>query len=484
MTTEPIRVLLIEDDPDDALLLKECLTEANYLNLTMVHADCLSSGLIQLAKQDVDVVLLDLNLPDSRGLDTLTSVISQASGVPVEVVSGLNDNDTTIEALRQGAQDYLVKGEISSSMLTRVLRYAIERKQTEKMLRESEERHRVLLSSIQSPVLALRRDMTVLYCNEAYAEVVGKPINEIIGQDLLALIPVLRETQSYAAFLHCFEAGDTQIVERQWGEKYFQERVFPTPWGLLVINDDISERVKAAEARLQLIQAKEEFIANVSHDLRTPLFSITGFLDLLCKGKVNDPVVQKEFLTRAAQDVDRLLEMVNEILDIFRLESDRLVLNLEEVDLSAVICEVFESLRERANAREISLKYAQVDPSLIAEADHPRMRRVLLNLVDNAIKFSEAGSSVFVSGELRNGKIIINVVDHGCGIPIEDLSRVFGRFYQVSSSLKKNTNGTGLGLYISKKIVEAHKGSIDVESALGAGSKFIVTIPVNSTLDK
>jgi len=227
---------------------------------------------------------------------------------------------------------------------------------------------------------------------------------------------------------------------------------------------------------------KEEFIASVSHDLRTPLFSLIGYLDLLRNGKVNEPDVQKEFLTRASKDVDRLLDMVNELLDISRLESDSLVLNWEELDLGAVILDVLQSFQEKANVRQISLTSILMESSMIVEADPLRMRRVLANLVENAIKFSEPGSKISISAEKMNGNITINVIDQGYGIPSEELSKVFDKFYQARTKIKKNTFGMGLGLYISKQIVEAHGGCIAVKSQLGAGSTFTITLPVKNRM--
>lgn len=154
MTANPIRILMIEDDPDDVLLMRESLMETGALRIKLTHADRLSSGLKQLAEQDYDVVLLDLNLPDSRGLDTLQGLLRQEPGIPIVVTSGLADDLTTLEAVRQGAQDYLIKGEISGSNLMRVLCYAIERKRGEEQLRHSNRALRMLSECTQSVMQA------------------------------------------------------------------------------------------------------------------------------------------------------------------------------------------------------------------------------------------------------------------------------------------------------------------------------------------
>ena len=249
------------------------------------------------------------------------------------------------------------------------------------------------------------------------------------------------------------------------------------PANFIAITRDVTERFQAIEAEKRLLLLKEEFIASLSHDLRTPIFSLIGYLDLLRNGKVKDSDVQNEFLTRAAKDVDRLKVLVNELLDTSRLENNFLVLNWEEVDLNTVINQVLESFREQAKANGISLKASPSDKRLLAEVDPSRMHRVLSNLVENAIKFSYKGGDILIAMESRNSTVTIEVIDNGCGISPEDCLKVFDKFFQASHTLKQNKFGTGLGLFISKQIVEAHGGTLTVKSQLGIGSTFTVTIP-------
>jgi PAS domain S-box-containing protein len=251
------------------------------------------------------------------------------------------------------------------------------------------------------------------------------------------------------------------------------------PTGFIGITRDTTERIRGLEAEKRLIKLREEFIASVSNDLRTPLFSLMGYLDLLRNGKVNDSHLQNEFITRASKEANRLLGMVNELLDFSISESQSLVLNYAKVDLVALILDVLQSFREQADARRISLKFTPKEPSLIADVDLSRMRRVLINLVENALKFSEMDDKVLVKLDSFNGNIIIDIIDQGCGIPKEDCSKVFAKYYQVNHTSKKNTFGMGLGLYIAKQIVDAHEGALTVESKLDAGSKFTITIPMN-----
>ena len=494
MIPKLICALLIEDDLDDVLLLKASLAKAKMVQIKLGHAESLSSGLVQLAEQDYDVVLLDLNLPDSRGLETLTTITEAYPELPIVVLSGMSDDVITNAAVELGAQDYLVKSELGSSIMERVLRYAIERKQAESVLRISEAKHRALVDASPDGITLTDMEGKLVLCNQQTARLHGYDSPEAMkGMNVFELIAPEERQLAKQNNLKALEEGRITNIDytllRKDGSRFSAELnaalirdAHGTPTAFIGITRDITAWKQAMEAEKQLIKLREEFIASVSHDLRTPLFSLSGYLDLLRNGKVTDPDVQMEFLTRASRDVDHLMDMVNELLDISRLENDRLVLNWEELDLGAVIMDVLLSFREKADGQRISLTSAPMDPSMIAEADPSRMRRVLVNLIDNAIKFSVAGGNVSVTGEKQNGNITINVIDQGFGIPAEDLSKVFDKFYQSRNTLKKNIHGIGLGLYISKQIVEAHGGSITVKSQLGEGSTFTITIPVKKRM--
>jgi PAS domain S-box-containing protein len=490
MTSHQIHALLIEDDPDDILLLKESLTETEKGEIKLGLADRLSRGLIELRMQDYDVILLDLNLPDSRGLETLNSIVKIFPKIPVVVLSGLADDVTTFEAVRRGAQDYIVKGEINGPMLLRILHYAIERKQAEAVLRASEARYRTLVDTSPNGITLTDLEGKLMLCNQQTALLHGYDSPEaMLGINVYEL--VAPDDRQLAALNTQKTLKEGRVINIEYTLLRKDGSHFPAeissallrdggdaPTGFVGITRDITQRMQVIEAERRLTKSREQFIASVSHELRTPLFSLMGYLDLLRNGKVDDYDVQKEFLTRASKDANRLLDMVNELVDFSLLESERLALNWEKVDLSVVILEILHSFREQADARSISLKWVQMDPSLIAEADPSRMRRVLENIIENAVKFSEKGGEILITGESMNGNVTINVIDRGCGISEEDCSRIFEKYYQVSSTHSENVYGLGLGLYIAKQIIEAHGGSISVKSQLGAGSTFTVTIPV------
>ena len=245
----------------------------------------------------------------------------------------------------------------------------------------------------------------------------------------------------------------------------------------------ITERKQVEEVEQELMRMKDDFVASVSHELRTPLASIKGFLDLLRKGKVQDTIIQQEFLTRAAQDVDRLIPLVDDLLDPSKLEAGRLQLALAVVDVSALIAEVLQSLAGLAGEKAIAMTYTTPKTRLIVKADRRRLRQMLVNLVGNAIKFSEAHRPILITGEMANNLVTIKVIDQGPGISVEGQQRLFDRFYQVGNPSKRTRHGTGLGLYLSKELIEAHGGHIGVESEIGKGSTFFFVLPADEDAD-
>lgn len=491
MPADTMRVLLIEDDPDDVLLVKESLAEVSLGKIKLEYTGRLSRGLIELSSHFYDVVLLDLNLPDSRGLETLKTIVKSYPKMPVVVLSGLADDATTLEAVRRGAQDYLVKGEMSGPMLARVLRYAIERKQAEAVLRESEAKYRALVETTPNGITLTDMDGKLLLCNQQTASLHGyeKP-EELLGTNVFDL--VLPSDRQLAEMNAQKTLNEGRVINAEYTLLRKDGSRFPAeisaallrdatgaPEGFIGITRDTTERLRAMDAEKQLIKLREEFIASVSNDLRNPLFSLMGYVDLLRNGKMRDAELVNEYLFRLSKDANKLLSMVNELLDFSLTEDQSPALNYTKVDLVALSQDVVGSFKELAEARRITIRFVPMEPTLIADIDLSRMRRVLINLVENAIKFSEMDDKILVKVESGNGNALISVIDQGCGIPKEDYTRIFEKYYQVNHSPHKNTFGMGLGLYISKQIVEAHGGSITIESKLNAGSKFTSTIPIN-----
>jgi len=229
----------------------------------------------------------------------------------------------------------------------------------------------------------------------------------------------------------------------------------------------------------QLERTREEFVANVSHELRTPLSLIKGYVETLLDGARNHPEVAERFLKIIERNTNRLDLLIQDLLTISALESGRMKLNLQPVDIRLVAEKVLADLHGKAENKHVTL--ANTLPPMPVRADPNRLDQVFANLVDNAIKYGRTNGKVTVGGrKLDNGQVEIFVQDDGPGIPPEALDRVFERFYRVDKARSRDQGGTGLGLSIVKHIVHAHGGEVWARSEVGKGATFFFTLPENA----
>ncbi len=242
--------------------------------------------------------------------------------------------------------------------------------------------------------------------------------------------------------------------------------------GLIVLND--VTRLKALE------NIRRDFVANVSHELKTPITSIKGFLETLKEGAIKDPENAERFLDIIIRHTERLDTIIEDLLSLSRIEreSERGEIALEKGSVREVIDAVGRACLRAARKKNISLE-CNVEEDLSAKFNARLLEQALVNLVDNAIKYSEPDKKVEVEARKAGAEIIITVRDQGCGIPKEHLQRIFERFYRVDKGRSRKEGGTGLGLSIVKHIVNSHRGRIDVESSPGHGSAFSIHLPVN-----
>lgn len=371
MEPAKIKVLLVEDNPGDARLVLEMLAEAEPGRFHVDHVKSIGEAMKRLQKVYFHVVLLDLSLPDADGLKPLNQVQAVAPALPVVVLSGMQDEAVALEAVQAGAQDYLVKGQATGHLLTRSMRYAIERKRSEEVLKRT--------------------------------------------------------------------------------------------------NQELKE----------LNRMKSSFISTVSHELRTPMTSIKNSLELMGHkktGALNES--QKRFLEMAIRNITRLSRIINDLLDLTRLEDGRVRFQFSDVDLAGVVQHALITFKPQAETQSLKLK-ANLPPSLpTVYADPARVEQILANLINNAIKFTPGGGRITVSARVVGEEVEVSVKDSGIGLSPEEQAQVFERFYQAGNSRSRSGKGTGLGLYIAKQLVEAQGGSIGVEATRGRGSRFFFTLPV------
>ena len=372
MENNGTNILLIEDNPGDADLVRLRLVESQ----SDVKVNCvnrLADGIASLSKETPSLVLLDLNLPDSRGADTYRKILEHAPNVPIVVLSGQDDETLAIKAVHSGVQDYLLKGNLSSKHLERAMRYAVER------------------------------------------------------QALVRALEIAQKKQ---------------------------------------------------------LDFKNQFLSHVSHELRTPLTCIHQYVTLLLDGIAGAMAPeQADHLKTVLKSVNQLHAMIRDLLEATRVEGGKMRIEPRCVALGGLVQQTVAMLRPTADQKRVGLEIGLDQRLPLVHADPDRVLEVLINLVDNAIKFTPAEGSVVVKAcmvEADPGFVYISVSDTGRGISPEAKNLIFDRLYQDADSVDNNRSGLGLGLFICREIVRLHDGRIWVSSELGQGSTFSFTLPVYS----
>lgn len=247
-----------------------------------------------------------------------------------------------------------------------------------------------------------------------------------------------------------------------------------------------SKKISYEEAKLESVitelklleQIRQDFVANVSHELRTPLSNIKGYAETLLSGALEDKENAKDFLNIIYKESDRLSKLIDDLLDLSKIESGKMKMVFAPVEFKSIVARVIDILKKFATDKSISIDTNLPDnlPKLLG--DENRITQALINLVDNAIKYTPSKGSVSISASSQDSFVRIDVKDTGIGIPKKDLPRIFERFYRIDKARSRELGGTGLGLSIAKHLVQAHGGEISVTSVLGKGSTFSFTIPI------
>lgn len=468
MLDTTIRVLLIEDDPDDVTLIRHFLAEGHepgpQPRFVLKTADRLSSGCKALADEPFDVVLLDLVLPGGVGIEAFAKLKESRAQVPVVVLTGLKDEALAVQAMAMGAQDYLVKGTIDAQVLKRSLTYARERG---RLLTRLES----LLNADSDGKLVLDSAGVVRYINVAAEVLLSRKGRDAIGKPSGMEVPQ--------------GGADLVLPDGHGGERVVEARATALDWegkgAKLVTLRDVTElrRVQQlrdeVKERMLAIDLKNEFMTTISHELRNPLTTVKTAIQSLRDGLVGPLTAQqRRFVDLAHRNVERQIRIINNVLDLARLQSGRAQLDLQRIRIGGLVEEVLQAYTLPGKGPHVETVVAADLPDVRADAD--LLTQVLTNLVDNALRYARERVTVRLVASPEG--VVLSVIDDGPGMADSQAAKLFSKFVQVARATGSGYKGTGLGLAICKEIVAAHGGRIWVEGGHGKGARFHTAWPL------
>ncbi|HNQ62095.1 MAG TPA: ATP-binding protein, partial [Bacteroidia bacterium] len=490
MEEQVLQILVVEDDELDRMIMKRALNASaikHQLHFAVDH----ESGLAAATERDYDCIFLDYNLPGGTGLELLKAIRDAKNTSPIIIVTSQGDEKLAVQAMRNGANDYIPKVLLSPEGIAQSVRYMVNLKKTEKerkllelQLVDTQRRLQTVVAN--SPIILFALDenaMFTLFEGKGLADV-GIDKNEFLGLHLEAapMLPLSKEDFNRAM------AGEevTNVVEL--GGKFFE--VFYTATldnqkkaiGVIGVASDITDHKNAEEALLRAKQVaeetakiKEQFLANMSHEIRTPMNGIIGLTRILLESNLDEE--QNRYLRSIKTCSDNLLVIINDILDFSKIEAGKMTFENVAFNITEIVEHSVELFQIKADEKSISLR-TDIDPAIPPHitGDPTRLNQILNNLISNAIKFTEKGE-VVIDLKLRdksNKEAIIDfeIKDSGIGIPESSLANIFESFTQASSETTRKFGGTGLGLTIVKNMIELQGGQIGVRSEVGKGTTF------------
>jgi PAS domain S-box-containing protein len=516
MSEQPATILHVDDNHGSRLAVSSILRDARF---AVQDAATATEAMALLATQP-DLILLDVNLPDMSGFELCRKIKADpaTAAIPVIHISGVYDRgEHKAQGLEGGADVYLIKPVVPQELiaqvraLLRLRRGEAEARASARLWERTLEQttallHTILNSSTEYGIIATDLCGTVLVWNEGASRINGYTATQMIGRQRIHLLHTPEDVASGkvdALLETAMRTGKAEGVFRRVsgdGRCFIGSSVVTlrkdadgTPAGYLLITRDVTKQ-QALEEDLHLkneelqeqnrrvmeaSRAKSEFLANMSHELRTPLNGIIGFAELMHDGRVGAVSAQhKEYLGDILSSARHLLQLINDVLDLSKVEAGNVELRPESVDLAQIVGEVRNILRTLAARKHISI-HTRIDPDLgRIFIDPGKLKQVLYNYLANALKFTREGGQVRIRLMAEDeGAFRLEVEDTGIGIRPEDISRLFVPFQQLDSGTQKRYPGTGLGLALTRRVVESQGGRVGVESTPGRGSIFSAVLP-------
>lgn len=485
---DKIRILVVDDE---RVVREGCHRVLSGKGYEVFLAEEGKSALEILAKDDIDIMLLDLKMPVMGGEEVLGHSRKHFPDVPVIIITGHGTVDNAVECMKKGAYDFVTKPFQVDQFLLTIERAADKRmlEQRSRLYEEEKQRNlydlnleksrlKTIINCMANGVLVTNRNLEVVLHNPALTRLmdIGVKIRPPVAiteiTDNETLINTLRKMQQGE-----LPSDEFLSQEIKAGKSVLRSISAPAlgPDNGVVGTVTVLEDITAFK---RLDEMKSDFVNMVAHELRSPLVSIRQQNNVLLEGLAG-PLQEKqqEFLNRGSKKIDQLLELINDLLDIAKIEAGKHVQHRTPMDVEQVLRETLALIEPRAQEQGITLECVCEDVRPI-QADPKGIGEVLNNLVTNAINYSPGGGRVDVAVKCLGDNLEIRISDTGIGIEPEELPKIFDKFYRVKHPETRQVMGTGLGLAITKGIVEAHQGTIDVESAPERGTTFRILLPM------
>jgi len=492
------RVLLADDNADMREYVRKLLSP-RYEVTTVADGE---AALAVVRKQIPDLVISDIMMPKLDGFGLLAQLRDdeRSRSVPIVLLSARAGEESRVEGLEAGADDYLVKPFSARELLARVkatLELAQLRREAalSQLEVEAAKERAIILERVTDAFYGLDRQWRFTYINRRCEEYLGNSREELLGQVIWDKFPMSRGSaleQQYQKAMHEQVAVHFEILS-SFSHRWLEVYAYPSGDGLSVNFHDITDRKELEERRETLLEneraarleaerigrLKDEFLATLSHELRTPLNAILGWAQVLRKRKITPAELLQKGLETIERNSRAQAQMIEDLLDMSRITSGKVRLDVKDIDLTTVIQAAVESLLPTVQAKDIRLQTVLDALPAPITGDPGRLQQVVSNLLSNAIKFTPKGGKVQVSLEKVNSYVELVVSDTGQGIKPEFLPHVFDRFQQADSSTTRQFGGLGLGLSVVKQMVELHGGTVEAASpGEGQGATFTVVFPL------
>jgi PAS domain S-box-containing protein len=478
MNVSDPRILLVDDDT--ALL--EALPRALRLRMNGIEidtADTAADALERIHTVDYDAIVSDIKMPGMDGLALLEKIRDARPKTPTLLITGHGEHDLAVQALRGGAYDFVQKP-IDRDYFVASLERAIQMRRLDRQVEEQRialERHARVLEHVDDGVFLVDEEGLIRHWNPAAQAITGLAGHAVLGlraEDALvgwnavaAAVPVAKVPGPGS------HEAKTLPLEIDGRELWLSISGVQSEEGVVYAFRNLTEE-------RALDELKSEFVATISHELRTPLAAIYGAALTLRRSDIELEATQHQRLLEViADESERLTRIAGDILLANNLDSGRLRIERHCVDILELVRDVVDEMRSLYATREdISLELAVPKSIAPIPGDSDRIRQVLINLIDNAVKYSPDGGRVEIRVEEQENRLRLSVTDEGLGIPHGEQQRIFGKFYRVDPNLTRGVGGTGLGLYICRELVRRMQGRVSVSSEDGHGSTFTVDLPL------